>query len=116
VHRLQQAHGALHVLLVRVQRLLHRHPGVLEPGEVHHGLDLVLDHRLGEELLVEDRRVDEGHALGHELAVAARQVVDHDGLDPGEAEGTHDVRTDVPGTAGHEDSHGRNPLRPSISR
>ena len=105
LHGAEQHPGALDVLRVGVQRLLHRDPRVLEPGEVDDPADVVSGHQIHDRAAVADVAAHERNTGGHELATPARQVVEHDGVDLGLAERAGDVRSDVPGTAGHQPGH-----------
>lgn len=58
-----------------------------------------------EEFAIEDRAGDQGYTLGDELAPAGREVVDDDRVEPRVGQRLHNVRPDVPGTAGYEPAH-----------
>jgi hypothetical protein len=92
-----------------VQRPLHRHPGVLEPGEVHDADDLVLSQGPREQGRVHDGPLDERHPVGDEAAATAGQVVDDDAADPLVAERADHVGAYVAGTSGHQPGHRRSP-------
>ena len=67
LHGGEQHRRAGHVLLVGVQRALHRDAGVLEAREVHDALHVELLERVLEHAAVEDRAVHEPLLLGDEL-------------------------------------------------
>ncbi len=84
------------VVAVEPQRLGHRHPCVLEGGEVHDAVDAV--EVFGPQVV--DRRLDEAGAVGDERPVAGGEIVDDDHVAAGLEEPTGDVGTDVTGPAG----------------
>ena len=111
-HGLEQVRGARDVLLVRVQRSLDRDARVLEAREVHDADDAVADDRVRDEVGVEDRPAHEGHVLGDELGVPAREIVEDDASQPDSAERLHDVRSDVSRPAGDQPCHAANHTDP----
>ena len=91
LHGAQQRDGAGDVLVVGVQGLADADPRVLEAGQVHHAFAAVVAQCVGDQVGVEDRTLDERHLGGHELGVAAGQVVDDHRRDAGGQEGLHHV-------------------------
>ena len=86
-----------------------RDPHVDLSGEVV--TDVRLDAREELVLRLADVPLDELHALGEVLALARREIVEHDDvLAPGD-ERLHDVRADEPRSSGNQDGH-----RPILSR
>ena len=88
-----------------MQRPAHRDAGVLEAGEMNDAGDGVFGENLIEELTVQDAARIEGNVRAYEASMPARQVVDNDGRNAVGREGPYHVRTDVPGSAGHQPRH-----------
>src|SRR5438309_6748514 len=104
VHRgADQPQRGERVVGVIFQRVLDRFRNHDRPGEMHDRADPALvddaveKHRLG------DRALVERHVVGHDLARAVRQIVNHRDAPAGVLQRQHGMAADITGAAGDED-------------
>ena len=103
---LEQDARALDVDAERVERLAHADTGVLQRRHVHDALDTLAAEDARDGDVIGDRPVHHRYAGRHERLAPAVHVVEHDRVDALVREGTHHVRSDVPGAACHNPRHG----------
>jgi hypothetical protein len=114
LHGLEQGDAAADVVVVIEQGLAHRLAHRLQPGEVDHGVDVVVPEHGIQCFPVADVGLDEGEIHARQFAhpdegfgAAVAQVVQHDDVIAGVEEFHAGVGADVAGAAGDEDGfHG----------
>ena len=106
-HHVEQAEGAVHVVLVVFQRLGAALADSLEAGEVDAGVKLVGVEDLLQAFLVADVHLVEGHALADDLLHAGKtfgrsvvEIVHHNGLVAGGGKFDESVASDEACTSG----------------
>ena len=121
LQRLQQRHGAADIDVEIGERLRHRFPDRLQPGEMDDRLGPGRRHGRRHRRLVADVGLGDGEVpvrqppdAGERFRVGVAEIVDDMGLVARGQHGEQGVAADIAGAAGYQDTHGVSPRPASV--